>query len=40
MTSIVFQDIYEKMKGKNYAGTTFNGNNLPRIIEQAKIAIN
>lgn len=40
MTSIVFQDIYDKMKGKNYGGTTFNGYNLPRIIDQAKIAIN
>lgn len=40
MTSIVFQDIYDKMKGKNYGGVIFNGYNLPRIIDQAKIAIN
>lgn len=40
MTSIVFQDIYEKMKGKDYRGVTFNGDNLPKILEQAKLAIN
>jgi hypothetical protein len=28
------------MKGKNYGGVTFNGENLPMIVEQAKIAIN
>jgi len=32
MTSIVFQDIYEKMKGKHYSGVTFNGRNLPKIL--------
>jgi hypothetical protein len=40
MTSIVFQDIYEKMKGKKYGGVTFNGDNLPKILEQAKVTIN
>ena len=25
MTSVVFQDIYEKMKGKRYNGIAFNG---------------
>lgn len=28
------------MKGKNYGGVTFNGENLPMIVEQAKVAIN
>jgi len=40
MTSIVFQDIYEKMKGKKYGGVTFSGDNLPRILEQAQVTIN
>jgi hypothetical protein len=40
MTSIVFQDIYEKMRGKHYGGVTLNGANLPRVLEQAKATIN
>ena len=40
MTSVVFQDIYEKMKGKKYNDVTFNGENLPRIMEQATQTIN
>jgi hypothetical protein len=40
MTSIVFQDIYEKMRGKQYGGVTFNGSNLPKILEQAQTTIN
>lgn len=40
MTSIVFQDIYEKMKGKKYGGITFRGDNISKILEQAQVTIN
>lgn len=40
MTSVVFQDIYEKMKGKQYSGVTFNGENLSRVMQQAATTIN
>ncbi len=40
MTSVVFKDIYEKMKGKQFGNITFNGKNLPHIMEQSTQSIN
>lgn len=39
MTSIVFQDIYEKMKGKTQGTITVKGQTLPYIIDQSKSSI-
>lgn len=40
MSSVVFKDIHEKMKGKEYEGIAFKGKNLPSILEQSKERIN
>jgi len=40
MTSVVFKDIHEKMKGKEYNGVAFKGKNLPSILEQTTSKIN
>lgn len=40
MTSVVFKDIYEKMKGKEYENIAFKGKNISSILEQSRERIN
>jgi hypothetical protein len=40
MTSVVFKDVYEKMKGKEYDNIAFKGKNIGSILEQSRERIN
>ena len=40
MTSVIFKDVYEKMKGKEYDNVTFKGKNIGPILEQSRERIN
>lgn len=40
MSSVVFKDIYDKMKGKEYDNIAFKGKNIKSILEQSRERIN
>jgi hypothetical protein len=39
-TSLVFQDIYNKIQGKQYSKVSYNGKNLPFILSEASKNLN